>query len=97
MANRKQRKPFTDITGKPLKAEDVAMACRVIVQTGIATPIQINRVAKLGIGRAGRILRLLEKAGVVSAKNEDSKRTIILRSEPGAINAALRTLNKGNK
>lgn len=93
----KKRKAFTDITGKPLKAEDVAMACRVIAQTGIATPIQINRVAGLGIGRAGRILRLLETAGVVSSKDEDGKRTIILRSEPMAINAALRALRKGNK
>lgn len=97
MANRrKQRKAFTDMLGKPLKPEDVAMAVRVIVRTGTPTAMQLQRSAGIGIGKGGRILALLEAAGVLK-KDANAKRTILLRSEPAAINAALRKLREGNK
>lgn len=95
---KKQRKPYRDITGKPLLAEDVANVCRAAIRNRTTSVMQISRATGLGIGRISRIMALLEKAGVVSAKQpEDNGRYVILRSEAMAINAALRMLRKGNK
>lgn len=94
---KRQRKPFTDMLGKPLKAEDVALAVRVAISDKTVTGIALQRGAGIGLGKGNKILALLERAGVVSEKQADGTRRVILRSEPMAINAALRKLREGNR
>lgn len=93
---KQRRKAYTDILGKPLTADDVALAVRAICQFNTAATMNIARRTGLGYGKISRIMDVLETANVVSLTNSDNQRTILLRSEPAALNAALRQLRKGN-
>lgn len=95
---KRQRKAFTDILGKPLMADDVALVCRAVCQFNTAATMSITRRTGLGYGKVARIMDLLETANVVSlVAPGTNKRTILLRNEATAINAALRKLREGNR
>ncbi len=86
----------TDVFGKPLKKEDVALAVQATVMHSQITTILLNRHTRLGIIKSANILRLLEQAKVVSAP-KDGNRTVLIRNQAGALNAALRQINKGRR
>ncbi len=90
-------KPYTDTLGKPIKQEDVMLVVQVVIKEPMVTRSGIARKTRLGIGKLTKILDLLEKAIVVSPSNDAGMRTVILRNEAAARNAALRQLNKGRK
>lgn len=90
---------YTDVFGKPLKKEDVAIAVQAVAMHGTVSAIALNRATRLGIGKCVNILRLLEQAKVVSPA-ENGQRKVILKgfgNHAGALNAALRQLKKGRK
>ncbi len=87
---------YTDVFGKPLKKDEVALAVQATVQYSIINTMALNRSTRLGIIKSANILRLLESAKVVSAA-KDGNRTVTLRNHAGALNAALRQLKKGKR
>lgn len=87
---------YKDILGKPIQAEDVALVVRGMLYANNAGSMAVARATGLGIGKVGRIMGVLESANVV-VTNCTGDRTILLRNEAAAINAALRTLRKGNR
>lgn len=92
-------KGFTDVFGKPLKKEDVAMAVQAVVMNGTINAVTLNRATKLGIGKSANILKLLEQARVVSPAH-DGQRMVILRgfnNHASALNAANRQLKKSRR
>lgn len=89
-------KEYRDIFGNPLPKAHVAQAARLIVQAKRATTSLLTRRLGWGYGKASRVMELLEDAGVVSLMHPRSNtRTILLRNEDAAVNAALRQLKKG--
>lgn len=88
---------YTDILGKPLEKSDIILAVRYSINRPTITPILLHRSIHCGIGKAANLLRLLEDAKVLSQKLENGKRSVILRTEASALNAALRQLRKGKK
>lgn len=50
----------------------------------------------MGLRKVLRMYELLEDAQVVGLQQRDASRTLILKNEETAINAALRQLKKGN-
>lgn len=92
-------KNFTDVFGKPLKKDDVAMAVQAVVMNRTISAITLNRASRLGITKCVAILKLLEQAQVVSPA-VDGERRVIARgfiNHAGALNAALRQLKKSRK
>lgn len=88
---------YVDIFKKPLKAEDVALACRTICQAKRRPSSSLlQRKLGWGYGKVLRMYELLEDAQVVGLQQRDATRTLILKNEETAINAALRQLKKGN-
>lgn len=88
-------KAYRDVFGNPLTKQDVAAAARLIVQMKRATTSLLTRRLGWGYGKAFRMMELLEDAGVVSLMDGSRPRTIILKNEDTAVNAALRQRNKG--
>lgn len=92
-------KRYTDIMGHPLKREDVATSVREMVKAKRTGPTFLQRrISGMGYGKASRIVELLEDAGVVSLMpGGGHPRTLLLKNEDAAINAALRQLKKGHR
>lgn len=89
-------KAYTDVFGKPLTKDDVMRAVAVTVRTGNPYPSNLQRQMKIGYGKAARLVSLLRDAGITSDLNT-TPRTVILKDEVQATNAALRQLKKGRK
>ena len=87
-------KPYTDIFKKPIKRDEVATATRLVVSSGRVSTSLIQRRMQIGYGKAARIVELLEDAKVVDLMH-NGHRTIILKNEEAAVNAALRQFKKG--
>lgn len=87
-------KAYRDVFGNPLSKAHITAAVRLIVQEKKATTSLLTRRLGFGYGKASRVMELLEDASVVSLMH-DSRRTILLKNESAAINAALRQLKKG--
>jgi len=89
-------KTYTDLFNQPLTKEDVRLAVAVTVRTGNPYPSNLQRRMKIGYGKAARLSKLLYDAGVTTDTSK-TPRTVILKSEEQATNAALRQLKKGRK
>lgn len=87
-------KPYRDVFGNKITKRDVAMACQAVAVLNANTPVKLSRATRWGIGKAGRIMRVLEDAGVVH-KTDKGTRSITLRNFEMAVNAANRQLKKG--
>ena len=87
--------PYRDVFGNPLRKKDVILACQIAVQKGRLTALALHRSTQWGLGKAGRIVKLLQEAGVLAQSGPDGKKTVLLRTEDAAVNAALRQLKKG--
>ena len=88
-------KAYRDVFGNPLTKRDTEAATRLIVQMKRATTSLLTRRLGWGYGKAFRVMELLEDAGVVSLMNGSRDRTILLKNEDAAVNAALRQRKKG--
>lgn len=86
-------KAYADIFSKPITKDDLRLAVQSIIVSGAASVMLLNRHTRLGIFKCTNILRLLQRAGVVSAAT-NGKRSVILKDEAQAVNAALRQLKK---
>lgn len=92
-------KIYTDTFKKPITQAEVRTAVVMILKRKQADPFMLGRTIKgFGPGKANTVIRLLEDAGVISEQNGANylPRTILLKNEDAAINAALRQLKKGN-
>lgn len=89
-------KIYTDIFKKPVSKAHVEAAAIIVVRTNKVSPSMLQRSMKIGFGKAATIIRLLEDAGVVTEMT-GKPRSVILKSEAAAVNAALRQLRKGNE
>lgn len=90
-------KPYRDAFGNPLAKKDVTLAVQAAVMNDSLTTMRLSRSTGLGIGKAKRMLELLEQAKVISAP-KDGERKVILKgfnNHAAAVNAALRQLKKG--
>lgn len=90
-------RPYTDIMGNKLTADEVRLAIRLILPHSDISPMALHRATRWGIGKASNMLTLLCHAGVVSKHADNRKRSVILKQEDTAVNAALRQLKKGRK
>lgn len=90
-------KVYTDVFKKPLSVADVRAAATVIVQSKRPSMYTLQRRLGMGAGKAIVMIRLLEDAGVITELTKaQPDRTVILKGEAAAVNAALRQLRKGN-
>lgn len=90
-------KLYLDVFKKPLSVSDVRTAATVIVQSKRPSMYTLQRKMGMGAGKAMVMIRLLEDAGIITELTKQRPdRSVILRSEPAAVNAALRQLRKGN-
>lgn len=87
-------KAYRDIFGNELTKRDVAAAARLLVKSSSTAPTLLQRSFGWGYGKCSRVLQLLEDAAVVGPV-KPTGRTLILRNEDEAVNAALRQLRKG--
>lgn len=90
-------KKYTDVLGNPLTVEEIRLAVRAVVKFEMVSPLELHRSTRWGTGKASHMLTLLSDAGVLTKLDKDRVRTVILRNEDEAINAALRQLKKGRK
>lgn len=90
-------KIYTDAFKKPITKEDVMLVIQVLMQKGMVQPATIQRSSGLGITKVNVIVRLLEDADVISIPGLNGRRSIYLRDQKQATNAALRQLRKGNE
>lgn len=86
-------KPYTDVLKEPISDKDVELAVRVVIARNNASAAMLQRIMKIGYGKAATILSILEKAKVISSREKG--RAVIIKSVPTAVNAALRQLNLG--
>lgn len=89
-------KKYMDIFKKPITADEVRHATIITVRLNKVSSILLQRQMKIGFGKAATIIKLLESAGVVTRQLDFNHRSVILRNEATAVNAALRQLRKGN-
>lgn len=90
-------KLYTDVFKKPLSVADVRTAVSVMVRSKRPSMYTLQRNMGMGAGKAMVMVRLLEDAGVITELTKQRPdRSVILRSEATALNAALRQLKKGN-
>lgn len=92
-------KIYLDAFNKPITQADVRTAVVVILQKKQADAFMLTRSIKgFGPAKANTVIRLLEDAQVISEQfgGQSIPRTILLKNEDAAINAALRQLKKGN-
>lgn len=88
---------YTDVMGNPITVDDVRIAVKVAVKFEMVSPLEMHRATRWGTGKASHTLTLLTDAGVLSKMDKDRVRSVILRNEDEAVNAALRQLKKGRK
>lgn len=89
-------KKYTDIFKQPIKVDEVRLAVQVVVTKNSATSSLLQRQMRIGFGKAATLLKLLEDAQVVTPGGA-MPRTVILRDQEQATNAALRQFNRVNK
>jgi DNA segregation ATPase FtsK/SpoIIIE-like protein len=89
-------KAYTDLFNQPISKEDVKMAVVVVVRTDNPYPSNLQRRMKIGYAKAARLSKLLFDAGVTTDTSK-TPRSVILKSEVQATNAALRQLKKGRR
>lgn len=87
--------PYKDVFKEPISDKDVEFAVRIVITRNNASAAMLQRVMKIGYGKSATLLTILEKAKVVSTK--ENGRSVIIKSLPTAINAALRQLNLGTQ
>lgn len=90
------KKRYTDIFKKPVTVNEVRLAVQVVVTDNSASSFNLQRRMRIGFGKAATLLKLMEDAQVVTPAGPQP-RTVILRNQEQATNAALRQLRKGNK
>ena len=91
-------KQYTDVFKKPFTADDVTLAVRTICQAKKRpTSSLLQRRLGWGYGKILHLWELLEDAAVVGPVTSDATRTLYLKNEAAAINAALRQLKKGKR
>lgn len=86
-------KQYVDVFKNPLDKKEIGFVVMVIVMQQSTSATLIQRYTNIGIGKLGKIMQLLEDAGVVSKE----PRTILLNRVDAATNAAFRQLKKGKK
>lgn len=91
------KKLYIDAFKKPITKEQVTHVIRVLMVKGMVQPITIQRATGLGTMKVSVIIRLLEDADVISIPGLNGRRSLYLRDEQQATNAALRQLKKGNQ
>lgn len=89
-------KAYRDIFGIPLTKQDVVQAVIHTVRTNNPYPANLQRQMHIGFGKAARLAKVLADAGVATA-TDSSPRTVLIKNEDQAVNAALRQLKKGKK
>lgn len=89
-------KHYVDIFKKPLLKEDIAIATRLIVRENNPSTSLLTRRLEIGYHKAMNIMLLLEDASVITPTLR-GKRTLVIKDEVQAINAALRQLKKGKR
>lgn len=87
--------PYTDVFKQPLTRQQVQTATALVIQSNSAAPSMLQRNMKIGYGKAASLIRLLADAGVVTDTIGAQPRSVILKNQDTAINAALRQLKKG--
>lgn len=90
-------KLYTDAFKKPITKDDVRLVVQVLMQKGMVQPVTIQRSTGMGLAKVNVIVRLLEDADVISIPGLNGRRSLHLRNESQANNAALRQLRKGNQ
>lgn len=94
---------YTDVFKNPISVDDVRTAALLVVRIGKASPSVLQRQMQVGYGKAAKLIKILEDAGVISeawsrrTTAKSTYRSVILKNEDTAVNAALRQLKKGNK
>lgn len=93
----KTGKFYRDGFGNPLPKSHVAAAIGYIIRTGEASAFSLTKQYGFAYVKSLRIIEMLEHAKVISVANmtAGTPRTVLLRNESSAINAALRQLRKG--
>ena len=86
---------YVDVFKKPLAKEDVATAARLMVREKNTNTSLLTRRLRWGYGKALNIVMLLMDAGVIGP-TMNGRRSLLLKQEDAAVNAALRQLRKGN-
>ena len=86
---------YVDVFKKPLAKEDVATAARLMVREKNTNTSLLTRRLRWGYGKALNIVMLLMDAGVI-CPTMNGRRSLLLKQEDAAVNAALRQLRKGN-
>lgn len=89
-------KLYVDAFKKPISKEDVMLVVQVMTSKGLVQPNAVQRHTGLGLTKVKVIYRLLEDADVISIPGLNGRRSLHLRDNTQATNAALRQLRKGN-
>ena len=89
-------KIYVDAFKKPISKEDVQLVIQVLMQKGMVQPMTVQHSTALGMTKVNVIFRLLDDAGVISIPGLNGRRSLYLRDQKQATNAALRQLRKGN-
>lgn len=91
-------KPYTDVFKKPLTTDDVSLAVAAICQSKRRPSSSLlQRRLGWGYGKVLHMYELLEDANVVGPVTRDASRTLYLKNQATATNAALRQLKKGKR
>lgn len=91
-------KPYADVFKKPFTQTDVEQAVAVICQTKRRPSSSLlQRRLGWGYGKILNMYELLEDAKVVGPVTRDASRTLYLKNQASAVNAALRQLKKGKR
>lgn len=84
------------INDAPLTKYIVATATRAVVRSNKPQSLALMRSTRFGYGKCKLIIALLVDAGVITPTSKiTGNRSVILKNEAAAVNAALRQLKKG--
>lgn len=89
-------KPTAKLLNQPITKKDVRLALAVVLKTGNADPINLNRQAKIGYRKASKLSKLMYDAGII-VDSHFRGTVILISNEQQALNAALRQFNKERK
>lgn len=89
-------KAYTDVFGNPITKDEVHIAAAYVIAVKNPSALVLTRRMGMGYGKALRIMELLEDAGVISPLF-GLKRTVLLKTQDQAVNAALRQFKKGKR